>query len=283
MKFGIMFANAGPFGAAEGLVHLAQTAESVGVESLWTVEHVIVPKGYESKYPYSHDGKMPGTEDSPIPDPYVWMSYAAAVTKTINLASGIIILPQRHPFYVAKEAATLDQLSGGRHILGIGVGWLQEEFDALKVPFEKRGAITDESIQALRDLWSKGTSKHDGDYYKWGAVESNPKPVNGRVPIVIGGHTKAAARRAARLGDGFFPARADTLETCLAELKAECDAIGRDPGEIEITTGSAPTPDEVKRLEDMGVSRFVVPPPGFTPDQVSAGLEKLGNELISKF
>ncbi len=283
MKFGIMFANAGPFGRAEGLTHLAQTAESVGVESLWTVEHVIVPKGYESKYPYSADGKMPGTEDSPIPDPYVWMAYAAAVTKEIKLASGIIILPQRHPFYIAKEAATLDQLSGGRHILGVGVGWLEEEFKALGVPFERRGKITDESIEAVRSLWSTGTSKHSGDYYSWPEVESNPKPVNGRVPIVIGGHTKASARRAARLGDGFFPARGDKLEECLVELKAECERIGRDPGEIELTTGSTPTPDEVKRLEDLGVSRFIVPPPGFTNEQISAGLEKLGNDLISKF
>jgi len=282
MHFGIMFANAGPFGQSEGLVHLAQTAESVGVESLWTVEHVIVPKGYESQYPYSKDGKMPGAEDSPIPDPYVWMAYAAAVTKKIKLASGIIILPQRHPFYVAKEAATLDQLSGGRHILGVGVGWLEEEFKALKVPFEKRGPITDESIEALRSLWSSGASKHAGDYYAWPEVESSPKPLNGKVPIVIGGHTMAAARRAARLGDGFFPARADTLESCLAELTAECEKIGRDSSEIEITTGSVPTPDEVKRLEDLGVSRLVVTPPGFRPEQVTEGLEKLGNDVISK-
>ena len=282
MKFGLMFANVGPFGQAEGLTHLAQTAESVGVESLWTVEHVVVPKGYQSAYPYSKDGKMPGTEENPIPDPYVWLSYAAAVTKKIKLATGIVILPQRHPFYIAKEAATLDQLSGGRHIMGIGVGWLEEEFKALKVPFEKRAAITDESIEACRSLWAAEPSEHKGDYYEWPAVESNPKPVSGRVPIVIGGHTRAAARRAARLGDGFFPARVDTLEACLEEIRIECDKIGRDPGEIEITTGSAPTLDEVKRLEDMGVSRFVLPPPGFTPDQVSEGLEKLGNEIISQ-
>lgn len=283
MKFGIIFANVGPFGQAEGLTHLAQTAESVGVESLWTVEHVVVPLGYESAYPYSKDGKMPGTEDNPIPDPYVWMTYAAAVTKTINLATGIVILPQRHPFYLAKEAATLDQLSGGRHIMGIGVGWLEEEFKALKVPFEKRGAITDESIGAMRDLWSKGPSTHKGDYYEWPAVESNPKPVNGSIPIVIGGHTKAAARRAARLGDGFFPARGDNLEECLAEIRSECEKIGRDPSEIEVTTGSMPTPDEVKRLEDLGVGRIVIPPPGFTPERVTEGLEKLGNEVFSKF
>ena len=283
MKFGLMFANTGPFIQPEGLTLLAQTAEEVGVESLWTVEHVVVPMGYESTYPYSQDGKMPGSEEAPIPDPLVWLTYAAAVTKKIKLATGIIILPQRHPFYLAKEAATLDILSGGRLLLGVGVGWLEEEFKALKVPFKQRGAITDESIGVLRDLWSKGASEHQGDHYAWPNVESNPKPVGGSVPIIIGGHSKASARRAARLGDGFFPARPDKLDECLAELKAECGRIGRDPGEIEITTGSIPTPDEVKRLEDMGVGRFTVGPPGFTPDAIREGLEKLGNELISKF
>ena len=283
MKFGLMFANTGPFIQPEGLTLLAQTAEEVGVESLWTVEHVVVPIGYESAYPYSPDGKMPGSEEAPIPDPLVWLSYAAAVTKKIKLATGIIILPQRHPLYLAKEAATLDILSGGRFILGIGVGWLEEEFKALKVPFKQRGAITDEAIGALRDLWSKGTSEHKGEHYAWPQVESNPKPLDGKVPIVIGGHSKASARRAARFGDGFFPARPDKLEECLAELKAECERIGRDPGEIEITTGGIPTADEIKRLEDLGVSRFTVGPPGFTPDALREGLEKLGNELISKF
>jgi probable F420-dependent oxidoreductase len=282
MKFGIMFANTGPFVQPEGLTLLAQTAEEVGVESLWTVEHVVVPMGYQSTYPYSRDGKMPGSEEAPIPDPLVWLTYAAAVTKKIKLATGIIILPQRHPFYLAKEVATLDMLSGGRFMLGVGVGWLEEEFKALNVPFKERGAITDESIGALRDLWSKGASEHKGEHYSWPSVESNPKPSGGKVPIVIGGHSKVSARRAARYGDGFFPARADKLEECLVELKAECGRIGRDPAEIAITTGSIPTLDEVKRLEDMGVSRFTVGPPGFTPDALREGLEKLGNELISK-
>lgn len=283
MKFGLMFANTGPFIQPEGLTLLAQTAEEVGIESLWTVEHVVVPMGYESTYPYSKDGKMPGTEEAPIPDPLVWLTYAAAVTTKINLASGIIILPQRHPFYLAKEAATLDILSGGRFMLGVGVGWLEEEFKALKVPFKQRGAITDESIGALRDLWSGGVSEHKGEHYSWPSVESNPKPLEGKIPIIIGGHSKASARRAARLGDGFFPARPDKLDECLGELKAECERIGRDPGEIEITTGGIPTADEIKRLEDLGVSRFTVGPPGFTPDALREGLEKLGNELISKF
>lgn len=282
MKYGLIFANVGPFGQPEGLTHLAQTAESVGFESLWTVEHVVVPKGYASKYPYSRDGKMPGPEQAPIPDPLVWLAYAAAVTKKIKLATGIIILPQRHPFYIAKEAATLDVLSRGRVILGVGIGWLAEEFAAVGVPFETRAARTDESIAAMRSLWSAGASEHRGIHYSWPAVESNPKPVQARIPIVIGGHTKSAARRAARIGDGFFPARSDTLVECMAELRAECARIGRDPSEIEVSTGSPPSLDEIKRLEDQGVRRITFPPPGFTPDDVRAGLEKLGNEIIAK-
>ena len=138
MKFGVMFANVGPFGQAEGLVHLAKTAERCGFESLWTVEHVVVPKGYRSPYPYSPEGKMPGPEESPIPDPLVWLAYAAAVTTRIKLATGILILPQRHPVYVAKEVATLDQLSQtgeGDLQLGSDMGSLpayqEEQFESV--------------------------------------------------------------------------------------------------------------------------------------------------------
>ena len=122
MKFGIAFANSGPFAFPYALANLAQAAESVGVESLWMVEHAAVPVGYESQYPYSPDGRMPG-ENSPIPDPVLPLAFVAALTKKIRLGTGVMILPQRHPVYVAKEAATLDVLSGGRAILGIGVGW----------------------------------------------------------------------------------------------------------------------------------------------------------------
>jgi probable F420-dependent oxidoreductase len=283
MKFGIMFANVGPFGAPDGLTHLAQTAENVGFESLWTVEHVVVPKGYESEYPYSRDGKMPGPEQSPIPDPFVWLSYAAAVTEKIKLGTGVLILPQRHPFYVAKEVATLDVLSKGRVELGVGIGWLEEEFKGLGVPFKERVGRTEESIEALRSLWSEEPSEVHGKYHDWNPVESNPKPVGGKVPIHVGGHVAGAARRAARLGDGFFPARADTLDANLAALRDECDKIGRDPGEIEISTGGNITVDEVKALQDKGVSRVVTGPPGFTPEDVTKGLEALADNVLSKF
>src|SRR6185295_4567501 len=199
MKFGIAFANAGPFAFPELLTHLAVEAERCGIESLWTVEHVVVPVGYESKYPYDPSGKMPAPENMPIPDPILPLAFAAAVTRKIRLATGVLILPQRHPFYVAKEMATLDVLSGGRAILGIGVGWLREEFDALGIPFEDRASRTHEAVRAIRSLWSATPQPFEGKHFRWGAVESNPKPIQaGGVPIVVGGHTELAAKRAAR-------------------------------------------------------------------------------------
>ncbi len=283
MKLGVMFANVGPFGTPELLTHLARTAEEVGFESLWTVEHVVVPKGYGSQYPYSKDGRMPGPEESPIPDPFVWLAYAAAVTRRIRLGTGVLILPQRHPCYVAKEVATLDQLSGGRVELGVGIGWLEEEFLSLGIPFRERVGRTEEAIAALRSLWSDGPSEFHGTHFDWNPVESNPKPLQRPgVPVHVGGHVKGAARRAARLGDGFFPARADLLPELLTTLREECERIGRDPDEIEISSGSLPTLDEVRRLQDLGVSRFVVPPPGFDADAITAGFTRIGDEILAK-
>jgi probable F420-dependent oxidoreductase len=290
MKYGLAFANVGPFGAPDGLAHLAQTAERVGVESLWTVEHVAVPVGYQSAYPYSTTGKMPGPENAPIPDPLVWLTYAAAVTEKIKLGTGILILPQRHPIYTAKELATLDVLSRGRAILGIGIGWLEEEFTSLGIPFKTRARRTEESCRALRQLWSGDAKPFEGEFFRWNAIESNPKPVQpGGVPIVVGGHADGAARRAARVGDGFFPMvqGGKTDFARLAELfdimREECKRIGRDPSEVELTTG-APirSLDDVKRLEDLGITRVVGGPPGFTPDDLERGLEKLGAEILSK-
>jgi probable F420-dependent oxidoreductase len=285
MHFGLMYANAGPFALPEMLTHLAQTAERVGIESMWTVEHVVIPVGYQSTYPYDPSGKIPAPPDMPIPDPLLALTYAAAVTKTLRLATGILILPQRHPLYVAKEVATLDVLSGGRVVLGIGVGWLEEEFDALGIPFRERAGRTAEAVRAIRTLWQDGPQSFEGKYYRWKAVESHPKPLQKPgVPIVVGGHTELAARRAARYGDGFFPGVADEekLRWLLGVMREECEKLGRDPAEIEITSGRAtPTVESVQALAELGVARFMVPPPAFDADGITAGLEQLG-ELIAK-
>jgi len=134
MKFGIAFGNVIGFDSLEGLQTLARSAESSGFESVWTVEHVIFPDSYESTYPYDPSGKMPMSAELPMPDPLVWLAFVAAATTTLRLGTGILILPQRNPVVLAKEVATLDALSGGRVELGIGVGWLEEEFDALGIP-----------------------------------------------------------------------------------------------------------------------------------------------------
>ncbi len=286
MKFGLMFVNVGPFVQPDHLENLARTAEEVGIESLWTVEHVVVPVGYESPYPYSPSGKMPGPENSPIPDPLVALGFIAGITKRVKLATGILILPQRHPAYVAKEFATLDQLSRGRAILGVGIGWLKEEFDTLGIPFEERAGRTDESIRALRSLWAREAKPFQGKYYRWEAVESNPKPVQPKgVPIVIGGHVDGAARRAARLGAGVFPARGnpEELSKLLAVLRDECKRIGRNPAEIEISTGAAVTDlDTVKRYRDLGVSRLVMGPPAFDKEGLRRKLGEFGENVIAK-
>ena len=285
MKFGLMYANGGPFAFPELVTHTAQTAERCGIESLWTVEHVVIPVGYKSTYPYDPSGKIQAPDQIPLPDPLVWLAYAAAVTKTIKLATGILILPQRHPLYVAKEVATLDVLSHGRVILGIGVGWLEEEFQALGIPFEERAARTSEMARAMRSLWKDEAEPFRGKYYRWEKLESHPKPVQKPgVPIVVGGHTELAARRAARYGDGFFPGVADDekLKWLLGIMREECKKIGRDPSTIEITSGRVvPSVDSVKELRDLGVARFMVPPPAFDPDGITQGLEKLG-DLIAK-
>jgi probable F420-dependent oxidoreductase len=215
------------------------------------------------------------------------LAFAAAVTKKLRLGTGVMILPQRHPVYVAKEMATLDVLSNGRALLGVGIGWLQEEFDVVGVPFKERAGRTTESIRAIRALWQPEPKPFDGKYYKWAAVESNPKPVQKPgVPIIVGGHADGAARRAARFGDGFFPARGDreTLTRLFAILRDECAKIGRKPETIELTTGTGPKldVDAVRRYQDMGITRLTISPPGFDQDGVSKGLHEFGDRIIAK-
>jgi probable F420-dependent oxidoreductase len=285
MKFGLFFANAGPFAEPETFEALVRTAEEVGFESIWTVEHVAVPVGYRSQYPYSRDGRMPGPENSPIADPLLPLAYAAALTDKLRLATGIVILPQRHPVYVAKEVATLDVLSRGRAILGVGIGWLEEEFEVIGVPFRERVARSEESIRAIRSLWNEAPESFAGDFFRWNPVESNPKPVQKPgVPIVIGGHVEGAARRAARIGDGFFPARGgfEKLPGLLQAMRDECGKIGRDPSEIEVTTGDNKLDlDVVRRYEEIGVSRLIMPPPAFDPEGLRRSLTEFAERMIA--
>lgn len=280
MKVGLAYSNA-MFSTPEGARALGEAADEFGIESLWTVEHVVVPKDYASPYPYSSTGRMPGGEETPIPDPLIWLSFIASITTKVRLATGIVILPQRSPVVLAKECASLDVLSGGRLTLGVGIGWLEEEFDAIGVPFDERVDRTEESILALRALWSEDES-FEGRFYKFKEARSYPKPVQpGGIPVVVGGHTKASARRAGRLGDGFFPARGD-FASLFDECRKAAKGAGRDPDSIELTAGGPPSIDFAKQLEDLGASRLVTFAPAFDPNDVKRALGEVHDNLISK-
>jgi probable F420-dependent oxidoreductase len=284
MKFGIAFANSGAFSEPTLMGHLATTAERCGIESIWTVEHVAIPVKH-TPYAASKDGQMPGGDTVPIPDPLIPLAYVAAITKTIKLATGILILPQRHPIYTAKEVATLDVLSGGRVMLGIGSGWMKEEFESLGIDFHRRGAMTDEAIQALRALWSEGTSSFEGKHFKFGPLHSYPKPVRKDVPIHVGGHSSAAARRAGRYGDGFFPTvtNPEKLKHLFELVRSEAQKAGRNPDAIEFSCMVRSTqPDDLKALADLGVTRVVMMPPGTKPEIITRSLEKFQQEVIAR-
>jgi probable F420-dependent oxidoreductase len=284
MKFALGYANAGPFAEPENAIALARLLEELGFESLWTVEHVVVPSGYQSTYPYSENGRMPGGESVAIPDPLIWLTFVGAATTTLRLATGILILPQRNPVILAKELATLDRLTSGRVELGIGVGWLEEEFDALGVPFEQRGKRTDEYVEVLRKLWREPESSFDGAFARFAPLKSFPKPVSADGPrIHIGGHTPTAARRAGRIGDGFFPGRGgDELIALIDEMRASARTVGRDPDAIEITGGGMPDLDGVKQAADLGVARFVIPPLGWDIETLRTNLGAFSENVIAK-
>lgn len=284
MKFALTSVNAGRRVRPHDAALIARLAEQAQFESLWTVEHVVVPANYQSQYPYSPDGRMPGREEIAIADPLIWLAYAAAVTERIKLATGILILPQRNPVLLAKECATLDVLSGGRLVLGIGVGWLEEEFRALGVPFEDRGARTDEYVAAMRELWAADEPTYAGRFAAFEKAKSYPKPHSGTIPIVIGGHTQAAARRAGRIGDGFFPwlSGPEHLAELLAVMRRAATDAGRDPDSIEISVGAI-DPDTMKAAADLGAHRIVTAAFARTEDELKAWFDEFDRSIMSKF
>ena len=287
MKFGLRYANLGRYANGPAAVELAQAAEAAGFDSIWTVEHVVVPHGYQSRYPYSDTGRMgAGLEDFPIPDPLIWLTYIASATRTLKLGTAILILPQRNPVITAKAVASLDHLAGGgRVLLGIGVGWLAGEFATLGVPFEDRGARTDEYVAAMRALWSQERASFSGRFVSFRDVYCRPLPLNRRIPIIVGGDTKAAARRAGRIGDGYFPARGAPAEL-YDEMRRAAVEAGRNPDAIEITAQAPTEIAEIEALAKRGVSRVAVPVSGAaglpaqvrTPDDVL----RYGKDVIAR-
>jgi len=224
----------------EWISRFAQHAEACGFDAIYTVEHAVVPVGYQSKYPYAPDGRMTLPDHADIPDPLDLLAFIAARTTKLGLGTGLIVLPEHHPVQLAKRLATIDRLSDGRVTIGVGVGWLREELEALNIEPSTRGRRTDECIEALRVLWREDEPTFAGEFFNFTKACSHPKPVQpGGVPIHIGGHSAAAARRAGRLGDGFHPLglAGDALTERVTQMRAAAEEAGRDPDAIELTLG----------------------------------------------
>ncbi len=285
MKFGLVPVNVGVKNV-EQMIGLAQLAESVGIESVWTFEHVIVPEDYASKYPYSTDGKMGARPDTNFVDPLIALTAIAAHTRTLKLGTGVNIVSQANPLLLAKQAASLDFVSGGRFMLGAGIGWLREEFDAMGVPFERRGARFDDYMVAMKKVWSGDVVEHHSDFINWSGFKSYPIPLAGTgVPVIIGGVKGKIYERVALHGDGWFLPVSDAADLAekLAPLGAACAAVDRDPASVEISCmwdmqGGL---DAIKAFEDAGASRLIVPLQALGKDP-AAGITQLGENIIAK-
>jgi len=282
MKLGIIPINIGAQSGAQ-LIQSAQFAESLGYESVWTFEHVIVPVDYESKYPYNASGKMGAPPETNFVDPLIALTAIAVATTTIRLGTGVNILSQVNPIYMAKQAASLDFVSNGRFMLGVGIGWLKEEFEALGVPFERRGARFDDYVEGMRKIWSGDVVEHQSDFISWSGFKSYPLPVQNPFPVVMGGVKGKIWERIAKYGNGWFAPAGDPeeLKGHLESLRKACDAVDRDMSEIEITCmwPGMGGQDFLGQLEEAGVHRAVLPMMG-GGDPVER-LQKIAEEVIA--
>ena len=288
VKWGIVFASTG-FPDPDVAIALAQTAEEVGFESLWAPEHVVMSRAPDATpYRGMPDGKMDRlARRGGIPDPLTWLAFVASATRTNRLGTNVLIVPEHQPVVLAKTAATLDHLSNGRLMLGIGVGELPEEYEACGMAFGDRGKRMDEYIEAMRLLWRQDVASFDGAYVRFDQMECRPWPVNRAIPLHVGGNSPAAIRRAATVGDGFFPFVFPgedirvALPALIDRVKAKARSIGRDPETIEMTSGGARTVDEAKWYAEIGIHRIGVAVKAGTAPEIRDELQRFADEVIS--
>jgi len=251
--FGINF---GLMADPETMVAVAQAAEAHGYDSVWTGEHIVLPD--------PHAAPSPAPPESPFVDTAAALSYLAATTNTIKLGSGIIILPQRQPAVLAKSLASVDHLSGGRLMFGLGVGYLEPEMTACSTPMERRGVRADEYLAAMRTLWTTDAASFDGEFVNFSSVTANPKPAQADLHTVVGGHSKRAARRAVESAHGWYGFMRDpeTAAADIAQLRAMADEFDR-PGhlgelEISVTPARRLSQEDFDAYADAGVDRIIV-------------------------
>ncbi|MEV5879504.1 LLM class F420-dependent oxidoreductase [Streptomyces sp. NPDC052101] len=249
---------------------LAGTLEECGVESLWTVEHIVIADSYEPLYPYSPDGRIPGASAAvPMPDPLETIAYLAGASDTLRFGTAMIVAPLHSPVTLAKRAATIDRHSRGRLMLGLGIGWQKEEYAAVGVPCQDRGRRLEECVGAMRALWATGPASYHGRHVSFDGLHSLPRPESGAVPVVLGGNSDPAVRRAGRIGDGWFPYTIgpEDFARRTGLLREAARAAGRAEDAVEITVwpGSFDRAREshpawVSGFTDAGATRLVIAP-----------------------
>ena len=266
------------------VVTLATRAEELGFDSLWVPEHAIIPVERTQKVPAgSTDEELPKKYFDTV-DPFVTLAAAAAVTTTLKLATGVTLLPERNPLLLAKEAATLDVISGGRFIMGIGAGWIKEETEIMGGNFERRWAQCRESVLAMKQLWTTVISEFHGDFYDFPQVFSFPRPVQlPHPPIILGGGARNVFKRVVEYGDGWLPLR--TRPELVAEGRKQLDRLaedaGRDPRSLEITCYQVPPDaDHIRKLEEAGADRVVIQVDTDGRDEALAQLESHARALL---
>jgi probable F420-dependent oxidoreductase len=287
MKIGVVGVNIGAE-SGEKMIEFACLAEELGIESIWTFEHTMVPVDYSSTYPYTADGKMGATPETNMVDPLITLAAIAARTRSLKLGTGVNILPQTNPLSLAKQVASLDFISGGRFMLGVGIGWLEEEFKAMGVPFAKRGARHDDYLQAIAKVWSGEVVEHQSEFLQWSGFKSYPLPIQQPLPLVIGGSKGKVFERVARFGQGWYAPTTNLakIEEMMAPLDAACEKFGRDRSSIEVSTMWIPGLEPIElfpRYEEVGVHRLVVPMVVVAAGQDPIdGLKRFGDEVLCK-
>jgi probable F420-dependent oxidoreductase len=286
MDIGYFGIGIGTFNTADWVKPVATAAERLGFASIWAPEHVILLEQYSSKYPYSA-GQFPLPTDTPFADPFTTLAFTAACTSKIKIATGICLVPEHNPLVLAKTVATLDRLSGGRLILGVGIGWLAEEFQALGISFERRAQRTREYIDIMRKLWSEPKSSHRGEFVSFPEVQSFPKPHNRTVPVWFGGETPPALRRVGEYGDGWigFNLSPDEAMSKIRRIEEILKASGRRRSDVHLALSPYAKPlttDDLKRYRDAGADEVVLlslRPPS-SPNEAVQRIEEMARDFV---
>ena len=289
MKFGCHLPVYGPAATRATILGFARRMESLGFDSLWASDHVVIPWKIRSRYPYNPTGDFPLSPETPFLEPLTTLAVVAGATEHIALGTTVLVLAHRHPVLLAKMLATLDQLSGGRVIVGAGVGWMKEEIQLFGVPYERRGAWSDEAIRVMKACWRDERVSHRGEFVHFEALGLAPKPAQGTIPVWIGGHTPRALRRVAELGDGWhaaFPSAAK-MKAGLADLATACRKVGRDLKSLTISArlGLPARQDadalvgEIRELVGLGVSHVILESRVRDLDDMTAIYEKFARDI----